>query len=91
MAGPGGNVYQQQPQHAHNINWPSNYWDSIRDNRYKQDKLSPIWGQHFWKLKILLEFGGVTQRLAALEWEAGKFANRMIDCLGWGCEGTVLL
>jgi hypothetical protein len=25
MAGPGGNVYQQQPQHAHNINWPSNY------------------------------------------------------------------
>jgi hypothetical protein len=34
MAGPGGNVYQQQPQHAHNINWPSNYWDSIRDSRY---------------------------------------------------------
>ncbi|XP_045817269.1 GBF-interacting protein 1-like isoform X1 [Trifolium pratense] len=25
MVGPGGNVYQQQPQHAHNINWPSNY------------------------------------------------------------------
>ncbi|CAI8597899.1 unnamed protein product [Vicia faba] len=24
MVGPGGNVYQQQPQHAH-INWPSNY------------------------------------------------------------------
>lgn len=24
MVGPGGNVYQQQPQHAQ-INWPSNY------------------------------------------------------------------